>query len=192
MAESTNNNTANVSVGKGVAGGYFYAAPIGTPVPTDYSSTLNTAFKNIGFISDEGAQFGISSSTTDPYRDLNGDPVASSTPSKTETLTITFLETKASTLKEVYGQDNVTDANGVIHVQHTNDEMPARVLVLELVLKDGRRWRRCVPNAQVTNWDNQTLVYNDLVKYPVTYTLSVDDNGAMLHDYIQSTETASA
>lgn len=32
---STTNNTANVSVGKGKSGGYFFLAPAGTTLPTD-------------------------------------------------------------------------------------------------------------------------------------------------------------
>ena len=189
MPTTNKNNAENVSVGKGVAGGYIFSAPIGTALPTDYSTALDPAYKNLGFISDEGISNAVANSSSDPFRDFNGDTVSSAAPSKTETLTVSYIEIKADTLKEVYGQDNVKDEEGMIVVEHTNDEMPHRVLVLELVLKNGRRWRRVLPNAQVTAWDTMTLVYTDLIKLPVTYTANADAEGRPMYDYIQSTET---
>ena len=54
MAESTTNNQANVSAGKGVKGGYIFSAPVGTTLPTDIDTELDEAFKCLGFISEDG------------------------------------------------------------------------------------------------------------------------------------------
>ena len=49
-----NNNAANVSAGKPKIGGAIFAAPVGTTLPTDTDTTLDNAFKNLGFVSDDG------------------------------------------------------------------------------------------------------------------------------------------
>ena len=49
-----NNNAANVSAGKPKIGGAIFAAPVGTSLPTDTDTTLDNAFKNLGFVSDDG------------------------------------------------------------------------------------------------------------------------------------------
>lgn len=182
------NNKANVSVGKGVVGGYLFAAPYGTALPTDYTTALNAAFVNLGYVTDEGAVFSTDTDTN-TFKDLNGTDIATSSGGATRTLTVNLAETKVDTLKEVYGQDNVTETGGAITVNHTNDEMPHRSLVLELVLRDGKKWRRVVEDAQVTEWEDLTILYSELVAYGITYTLNGD---TPIHDYVQAEATRSA
>lgn len=181
MADS--NNTANVSIVKGVVGGYLFAAPAGTTLPTDYSTALAAAYVNLGYVTDSGATFStdVESST---FKDLNGDDIATSSGGRTRTLNVQLAEVKADSLKEVFGQSAVTVAqNGDITINHNNDDMPHRVIVLELVLRNGRRWRRILPDAQVTEWGDLTVLYSDLANFDITFTL----NGSHpIIDYIQS------
>ncbi len=182
MAES--NNTQNVSVGKGVVGGYLFSAPSGTTPPTDYSTALANTFVNLGYVTDDGATFSTDTDSN-TFKDLNGDDIATSSGGKTRTLNVQLAEVKADSLKEVFGQDAVTvdSQTGAITIVHNNNDMPHRVVVLELVLRDGRRWRRVLPDAQVTEWGDLTVLYSDLVTFDITYTL----NGANpIYDYIQA------
>lgn len=182
------NNTANVSVGKGVVGGYFFTAPIGTALPTDYSTSLNGAFVNVGYLSDEGITYSQDADNSD-FNDLNGDQIASSMSSKTRTLGLQFVEVNDTVMKEVFGQSNVTvDGSGNMSIKHNNDPMNHRSGVIEAVLRDGRRWRRVIPDMMVTEWDDTTIVSSELVMFPVTYTLYADATGNYVYDYIQSTE----
>lgn len=48
MAESNKNNVDNVSSAKGVKGGYIFTAPVGTALPTDYTTALPEAWKCLG------------------------------------------------------------------------------------------------------------------------------------------------
>ena len=181
------NNTKNVSVGKGVVGGYIFSAPIGTALPTDYSSNLNAAFVNLGYVTDDGATF-ATEADTNTFKDLNGDDIATSSGGRTRTLAVQFAEVKEESLKEVFGQTQVTvDAqSGAISIAHDNADMPHRSIVMELVLRDGRKWRRVLPDAQVTEWGDLTVLYSDLVTLEVTYTL----NGTNpIMDYIQAAVT---
>lgn len=176
------NNTQNVSVGKGVVGGYLFAAPSGTALPTDYSTALAAAYVNLGYVTDDGATFStdVDSNT---FKDLNGDDIATSSGGRTRTLNVQLAEVKPDTLKEVFGQSAVTvGGGGDITITHDNQDMPHRVIVLELVLRNGRRWRRVLPDAQVTEWGDLTVLYSDLVAFDITFTL----NGSNpIIDYIQ-------
>lgn len=179
------NDTANVSVGKGVVGGYLFAAPVGTELPTDYSSALDAAFQNCGFLSDEGVTF-TQDASNDTFHDLNGDVVLTAASSIEHSLAVQFIEVNEVSLKEVFGQENVAVADdGALTVSHKNTEMERRSLVGEFVLRDGRRFRKVIPNAQVTSWEDMTIVSSELYMLPVTYTEYPDKNGAYEIDYIQ-------
>ena len=98
-----------------------------------------------------------------------------------------LAEVKADVLKEVFGQSAVTIATGNsagdITVTHNNNDMPHRMLVMELVLRDGRKWRRVIKDAQVTEWGDLTVLYSDLVTFDITFTLNGDNP---IVDYIQA------
>lgn len=184
-----NNNTANVSVGKGVVGGYFFTAATSATLPTDYTTALS-GFTNIGFITDEGIEAAKDAEQTD-FKDLNGDVIASEASSITRTIDLNFAEMNADSLKEVFGQSNVTSASGKITVKHNNKAMPERAIVMELVLRDGRKWRRVIPRAKVTSWESMTVAATDLVTMGVTYTMFPNSSGDYMYDYIQETASVS-
>ena len=48
------NNSANVTAGIPKVGGAFFHAPLGTDLPTDAKTALDAAFKNLGYISEDG------------------------------------------------------------------------------------------------------------------------------------------
>ncbi len=48
------NDAKNVSVGKPLATGAIFVAPIGTTAPTDAKTALNEAFKCVGYVSEDG------------------------------------------------------------------------------------------------------------------------------------------
>lgn len=191
MAESTTNNAANVSAGKGVKGGYIFSAPTGTTLPTDIETTLDPAFKCLGFISDEGYVESVSEDTND-ITDMNGDLMDSSNSNRVESAQVTFAEIKAETLKRQYGEKNVTDEDGLISVKHNSDSHPTFAYVLELVLKNSRRWRKVVPMGQSSELDDLTIASTELCQRPITIKYLTDEQGNTCYDYYQSTETEKA
>lgn len=188
MAESTTNNAANVSAGKGVKGGYIFSAPTGTTLPTDIETTLDPEFKCLGFISDEGYVESVSEDTND-ITDMNGDLMDSSNSNRVESAQVTFAEIKAETLKRQYGDKNVTDEDGLISVKHNSDSHPTFAYVLELVLKNSRRWRKVVPMGQSSELDDLTIASTELCQRPITIKYLTDEQGNTCYDYYQSTET---
>ena len=149
MTESNTNNQANVSSAKGVKGGYIFSAPEGTALPTDIKTQLDPAFKCLGFISEDGYVETVDEDADD-INDMNGDVMDSTNSNRVESAQLTLAEIKAETLKRQYGSDNVTDEGGIITVKHNADSHDVFAYVLELVLKNGRRWRKAVSYTHLT------------------------------------------
>ena len=186
---STANNTANVSVGKGKSGGYFFLAPAGTALPNDNSTPLAATFLNMGFLGDDGAVFSDSSSV-DTYYDLNGDAIETSNGEIEKTFTVTFREIKKDSLAVLYGTANVSDPTGKLTVHDKGPNDATYVGVFEFLLKNGRKWRRVVPQCKVGELGDMTIVYNELVGREITMTALLDaTKGGYYIDYYDSTET---
>ena len=188
MAESNVNNVANVSAGKGVKGGYIFSAPVGTTLPTDIETKLDPAFKVLGFISEDGYVETVDEDSDDLV-DMNGDLMDSTNSNRVESAQLTLAEIKAETLKRQYGEANVTDANGLITVRHNSDGHPTFAYILELLLKNGRRWRKVVPQGQSSELDDLTIASSELCQRALTIKYLTDSSGNTCYDYIESTET---
>lgn len=191
MAESNTNNQANVSSAKGVKGGYIFSAPVGTSLPTDIKTQLDPAFKCLGFISEDGYVESINEDDDD-INDMNGDVMDSTNSKRVESAQLTFAEIKAATLKRQYGDANVTDENGLIAVKHNADSHDVFAYVLELVLKNGRRWREVVPKGKSSELDDLAIASSELCQRALTMKYLTDEQGNTCYDYFESTETQAA
>ncbi len=189
--EYTANSTDNVSSTKGVRGGYIFVAPVGTALPTDYSTALASAYKCLGFISEDGYVETVDSDSEDLV-DMNGDLMDSPQTSRVESAQLTLAEIKAMTLKLMYGDENVTDKAGVITVKHNGNSNGTWVVVLDLLLKNNRKWRKVVPLFQCSELDDLTLAVGELSARALTAKYLTDESGNTCYDYIQSTETNAA
>ena len=100
----------NVSAVKPRVAGCVFRAPLGTTLPTDATTALAAAFKDMGYISDDGITESNARESDDVVA-YGGDVVASLQTSKTDTWQMTFIEVKnADMLKAMYGDTNVTGA----------------------------------------------------------------------------------
>lgn len=185
------NNVANVSTTKFLKGGYLFWARLSDTltIPTDIGTQLSADFKCLGFISEDGLSESVDGGS-ETIPDANGTIVHTYKESHTETLTVTPIEVMAEALKLQLGSDNVTDADGVITASHNwgnaNDEF---AMVAELVLKDGRRWRKVIPRANVSEVGEASMNSTTVTGREVTITYLADADGVTCVDYIQSTDT---
>ena len=69
-------NANNVTTGKRRTAGGIYRAAAGTTLPTDATTSLAAAFKEIGYISEDGVTNSISK-TTNEIKEWGGDTVDS-------------------------------------------------------------------------------------------------------------------
>lgn len=202
------NDTKNVSTGKGIAGGYLFSAARTAAnlalvlTLSDFTVKLTDAFANLGYVASEGINE-AESVDTNTDTDMNGDAINTSRSNRVETERFKLVEVKKDSLAEQYGHANVTDASGLITVHHNNDEREHRIYVAELVLKDGRRWRKVIPDGQVTEVSDLAISSTELVGREVTVTCNAytyttgTGSSAKTHvdtviDYIESTETSAS
>ena len=186
-----NNNKANVSTTRGVGGGYFFSAPLGTtdvPTAANFTSwTPGNDWENQGYVPEDGFTESASSDGGDDLRDINLEVVDTVSGSVTETLNIGFMEIAKNPLATQYGHENVTEANGTITVDHNWAKAEeTRMYALLLVLKGDRRWVKFIPAGKVTERDDLTGNKTTVATRNVTITYTTDDSGSGCKDFIES------
>lgn len=164
------NNASNVSTGKPKVGGAIFAAPKGTALPTDATTPLVSAFVNLGYASEDGLVNNTETDSTD-INAWGGDTVLSVQTSYKETFGVGLIETKEAVLAQYYGPDNVSvDNDGNITVKHNGKQLPEQVVVVEVVLADGRIKRTVIPAAQVSDRSGEiSYTDGDAISYPIVW-----------------------
>ena len=156
------------SVGKPAIGGGVFRAPLGTTLPTDAKTSLAAAFKNMGYVSDEG----VVNSKTRENTEVNawgGDKVRDLQTSKTDTFQMTFIEARnTDVLKAVHGDSNVTESGGMITIRENSKELDRAVWVIDEIMNDGYLKRTVIPDGKVTEVGDVTHKDDELLGYQVT------------------------
>lgn len=189
---SVSNDVNNVSTTRGIRGGYAFCAPVGTPLPTDIETELDAAFENVGFISEDGWKENLDTSSEN-IPDMNGDTVDTYSGENTETLAMTLIEMSKSALSVQYGHKNVSvDSTGKLMTVKHNWGNAEEYLswVLELVLKNGRRWRKVIESAKKTDLGEFTGNSTTVAGREVTLTYQQDKDGTGCVDYFEVTPDA--
>ena len=180
------NNSLNVNAGKPKVGGAVFKAPLNTTLPTTAVADLDSAFVNLGFISDAGVTNSNSPSNTS-IKEWGGAVVLDIQTEKPDTFKMAFLEsTNLEVLKMIYGASNVsgTLADGIT-VNANTDELPQQSLVIDMVLKNNGAKRIVIPIGKITALSDITYAGGDAVKYEVTISAYPDSSGNTHHEYIK-------
>lgn len=178
------NDASNVSFGKPKSTGAVYVAPAGTTVPTDATSSLDAAFKALGYVSDDGLVNSVNTDT-ETVNAWGGDTVLVGQTTFGETFTVNLLETQADALAVYYGEDNVDVSGDDITVRQNSTPLPEVVVVFELVLTGGRIKRIVVPHAQIADRSGDiTYTDGDAIAYPAVFQALPDTDGNSHTEYI--------
>lgn len=187
-------NSSNVSTGKPKTAGAIYRAPIGTVVPTDAESPLDTAFVELGYVSEDGVSNSNTAETSD-VKAWGGAPVLNLLTGKPDNWTFKLIESlNTNVLKTVYGDANVTvDSQNPrkIHIRATSGTIPDAVYVIDMIMKDNALKRIVIPKGSLG--EVAEVVYRD--NEPVGYGITVKamDMGGYTHDeYILLPEATAA
>jgi hypothetical protein len=151
-------------------GGSFYRAPLGTALPTDPLVALPGAWKDQGWMGDDG--FKLS-----PKRDVKkhkafGGATVKVTQDNYEcTVKATLYETNLDTLKTVFGDANVTTTFTGGHQQYkvnwTDAQLPRSSFLVRFI--DGTKTGlHVIEEAQITSVEDIEYVNDKLVKYSIT------------------------
>ena len=163
------NVVTNVSAGSPNPDGAIYRAPAGSTLPTDATTTLNSAFVPLGYVSEDGL---VNSKTleTEGVKDWGGRDVLTLQTDKSDTFQFTLLEIlNVEVLKTVFGDDNVTGtlATGIT-VRGNAEELGTAAYVIELALRDGAKKRIVIPSGAITEMGDVTYSKNAAAGYPIT------------------------
>lgn len=177
----------NVTAAKPKVGGAIYAAPVGTTLPTDATTALDAAFKELGYVSEDGVT-NSNSPESDVVKAWGGDTVITLLTSKDDTFAFTLIEAlNLDVLKLVYGETNVTGslAAGITIVANSKD-LEDHAIVIEMVLKGGVLKRVVIPQAKVSEIGDIVYSDSDAVGYETTLRCYNDAAGNTHYEYIKS------
>lgn len=178
-----------VSAGKPKVGGAVYRAPLGTTLPTDATTALAAAFKDLGYCSDDGVT-NSNSIESDDVKAWGGDTVLSLQTGKTDTFKFTLIEAmNEEVLKATFVDSNVTGALATgITVKANSKEQLECSWVIDMALKGANAKKRIViPAGKVTEIGDITYSDSDAIGYELTIKCVPDNSGNTHYEYIVST-----
>lgn len=172
-------SSANVTFSKPGASanksGYIWVAPLGTKVPTDATTELAPAFVGLGYLSEDGLTEPASLTAGDDIVAAGGDTVAQADPTFSKTWTGTCIEAlNEDLLKVAYGSTNVTvtqataSADGSITVKEQAGDLEHHVIVIDEILKGGRKRRNVMADATFLITGDISHVHTALVNFEFT------------------------
>lgn len=163
------NNTANVTVGKPKIGGAIYNAPLGTTLPTDAETALDEAFRNLGYVSDDGLT-NENNLSSEKIKAWGGDTVLTLQGEKEDNFKFKLIEVlDINVMKAVYGEENVTgDLETGITIRANAKELEESAWVFDMIMTRGVKKRIVVPNAKISELSEIVYKDDDPVGYDVT------------------------
>lgn len=178
-------DTKNVTYGKPKVAGALSVAKAGSKIPTDAKSELDEAYKNLGYISDDGLA-NENTAETDLIKAWGGDSVLTLQTSKTDTFAFTLIEVmNMDVLKTVYGESNVTgDLTTGIKIVANSKPLESKVYVFDIIFKGGILKRIVIPNGQVTEVGEISYKDDEAVGYETTVQALPDKDGNTHYEYI--------
>ena len=191
MSTSGNqNNAAYVSAAKPAVAGAISVAPKGTTVPTTAEGQLDSGFKAMGYVSDDGVT-NANSPTVETVKAWGGDTVLVTSSEKPDTFKYTLLEVlNYQVLKYVYGAENVSGSlDSGISIKANNAVQPEYVIVIDMVMRGGILHRIVIPNGSISEVGEITYKDNEAAGYETTVTCIPDSEGNTHYEYFKAAST---
>lgn len=178
-------DVTNVSYGKPKTGGAIFSASLKTELPEDAISKLNTGFKDLGYVSEDGL-VNSNSPESEAIKAWGGDTVLVSQTDKPDTFTFTLIETtNVEVLKEVYGAGNVSGTlSSGIKIKANAKPFTQHSLVIETIMSNAIK-RIVIPNAVVTEVGDINYKDNEALGYETTIQALPDAEGNTHYEYIK-------
>lgn len=170
--------------------GYIWVAPLGTAIPTDATTELDSKFVGLGYLSEDGLTEPASFEPGDDIVAAGGDTVAQADPTFSKTWTGTCIEAlNEDLLKVAYGSANVTvtpagTSDGSITVKEQAGDIEHHVIVIDEMLKGGRKRRNVMADATFLITGDISHVHTALVNFEFTITAYPTANQPAQTQYI--------
>lgn len=178
-------NAGNVTAGKPSIAGAIFTAVFGTALPVTPNESLASAFKDLGYVTQDGVTNSTNIEST-TIKEWGGKTVLTIQTSKDDKFKTKLLESKnVDALKEVFGQNNVSVAgNGLISIVANADEQDYRSYVIDMCLSDGGLHRIVLPKAKVSSIGDITYTASNAVNFDLTFDTAPDGSGNTHYEYI--------
>jgi len=182
-----------VTAAKPKKGGAAFRAPVGTTLPKDTTTALETAFKALGYISEDGVT-NNNSPSFESAKAWGGDEVLHYQTEKPDTFKFVMIEAlNTEVLKTVYGDGKVEgDLVTGISVKVSAEELEPSAWVIDMTMKGGAAKRIVIPCGAITAIDEIVYKGNQAVGYGITISAEPDDDGNYHYEYIKAAATANA
>lgn len=155
-------NAANARV---ALTGAISVAPTGTAAPTDASTALPAAWKDLGYVTEDGVTETRDRSTDTLRAWQNADLLREVVTEADLTFQFTLAETKAETVALYYGSTVDTATGAVVIVPAATGGRQS--FVIDVV--DGTQLIRAyIPEGEITEVGDQVLSHGEIVGYDVT------------------------
>lgn len=180
-------NAENVSVGKPAVAGAVFNAPAGTSLPTSTSASLNAAFNDLGYVSEDGVT-NSTSLTAEQIKAWGGDVVAVPQTEKVSTVKLKLIEaTNVDVLKAYFGSGNVSGAlQSGITVNVNAQDIPESAWVIDTILRGGTAQRLVIPRGKVSELGDVVYKDNEVIGYELTLTCLPDSSGNAQYIYTKA------
>ncbi len=178
--------TKNVSVAKPKIAGAIYRAVLGTALPADATSELDTKFKELGYVGEDGVT-NNNSAESDNIKAWGGAVVMTTQKEKKDTFKFNLIESlNADVLSMVYGDSNVEGTlDAGIKVTANAKELDSAEYVIEIILRGGVAKRIVIPEGKISELGDIIYKDDELIAYEITITALPDDNGNTHYEYIK-------
>lgn len=184
MVNSTTNDSTMVSLGKFKVGGYAYWAPAGTTLPTDSATALPSAYKLLGYLSEDGLTNTTDTDTAE-IKDANGTTVMKIITSYAESYQFALLEVlRAESAKLRYNSDAVTGTDKSMTIKHQMPSDEDFVLVFEIAMSGDVKDRLVIGNATRAEFGDRQVHAGDPQVYDITVSANDMGNGVTAIEYI--------
>lgn len=107
----------------------------------------------------------------------SGDGVLNNQISRSKTFTFTIIEINAVTLKQIYGEDNVTADQDAVNILHNSKLKTSQVWAFEILSGNERVKRILAPYGKTTSDNDVIYKYGEAIKYGVTISALPDSAG---------------
>lgn len=173
-----------IAIVKQFPGGVLFAAPAGTPLPTNATDKLDDAFKNVADLNEDGITRSTDVTTTD-INNMSGEKAASFIASYEETFQFVMLETNVATLSARYGKDRVTSSGDDVISFTTGMPKNEHVSIIADLLLSGmsKKQRIVIPDAVLTDTGDLQYHSGDAITYDVTFSTFPDKQGNNSYNY---------
>ena len=167
--------------------GPILSAPVGSTLPTAALDPIDPAFEDSGYISDEGMNL-TPERSTESIRDWSGAKIREILTEFAASLAWTHLETNEASLKNYFGDDNVTVTAATlttgtqIAAALRDVELPRKAWVFKI--KDGdNKVLIVVPDGQITETGEVSFTRAGAIMWPCTLTTFPDATGTHVYVY---------